>query len=72
MKINIFVKTNAKKEFVEKTNDNESKVSVSTQPIEGKANTKVIELLARFFNVPKSAISLIRGTKSKNKVFEIL
>lgn len=71
MKISVRVKTNAKKEMVEKINDRDYKVSVSTQPIEGKANIKVIELLAGYFDIPKSTISLVQGTKSKNKIFEI-
>lgn len=72
MNISVKVKTNAKKEFVEKIADDQYLVSVSAQPQEGKANASVIKLLADFLNVPKSEITLIRGKKSKNKVFSLL
>ncbi|GEM_PF-3189482 len=47
------------------------KESTSRKGLEGKANKAVIESLAKFLKVKKSGIILIRGEKSKNKVFEI-
>ena len=35
------------------------------------ANISVIELLSGYFDIPKSYISIKKGSKSKNKVVEI-
>ncbi len=37
----------------------------------GKANSATIELLARYFNVPKKAISIKMGKGSRRKTVEI-
>ena len=71
MKINVAVKTNSKMERVEKQSGGSYVVRVGVAPIEGKANKRVIELLAEFLGVPKSKIQLVSGAKSKNKVFEV-
>ncbi|UCB45984.1 MAG: DUF167 domain-containing protein [Spirochaetota bacterium] len=40
-------------------------------PVQGKANKDAIELVADYLGVAKSAVSIIRGVKSKNKAFKI-
>ena len=40
-------------------------------PVQGKANKDAIELVADYLGVAKSAVSIIRGAKSKNKTFKI-
>jgi len=43
-----------------------------TQPAHsGLANKQLIELLAKYFNVKKYQIRIIRGEKSRDKVIEI-
>jgi uncharacterized protein YggU (UPF0235/DUF167 family) len=71
MKITIKVKTNSKIEGVEKSADNTYVVRTRVAPVEGQANLRVIELLAQYFKLPKSSIKIVRGLKSKNKIFEI-
>lgn len=71
MKINVLAKTNSKNEGIEKLSDDSYVVRINTPPIEGRANTRIIELLAKYFGRPKSQIILLKGVKSKNKVFEI-
>lgn len=71
MKVTISVKTNSKIESVEKISELEYLVRVNTPPVEGKANKRIIELLSDYFDVPKSKISLVKGEKSKKKIFEI-
>ena len=43
----------------------------SAKPIEGRANLEARDLLADYFSVSKSSVSLYRGVHSKKKVFEI-
>lgn len=69
MKINVRVKTRSKIEKVIQVGPDQFEVCVGTPPIEGRANERVIELLAKHFGVAKSKVSLLRGEKSKLKVF---
>lgn len=46
-------------------------VSVTSPPVEGKANKHLVKLLAKRLSTAKSSISLISGERSKNKVIEI-
>lgn len=71
LSINVNVKTRSKSEGVEKTSPSQYTVRVNTLPVKGKANKRVIELLANYFDISKSSITLIRGAKSKIKVFKI-
>jgi len=69
----LFIKviSRAKQEKVEKQPDGSYKLWVRAVPEDGKANERVIELLADFFNVPKSMIFIISGQTSRNKKLEI-
>jgi uncharacterized protein (TIGR00251 family) len=72
MKISIIVHPNSKKPRIEKDLLGDLHVYVSQPPLEGKANNAVINALAEYFMVRRSAVQLISGTKSKNKLFKIL
>lgn len=72
MKINVKVKASAKMEKVEKLPDSSFSVHVKEKPQDGKANYAVREALARFLDIPRSRVTLIKGDKSKNKIFEIM
>ena len=48
------------------------KVYVAAAPEQGKANKKMIELLAQYFKVAKSQIRIIKGKISRNKIVEII
>ncbi|MEO2154962.1 MAG: DUF167 domain-containing protein [Nanoarchaeota archaeon] len=71
MIIKVKVRTNAKKEEIKKDNDLFI-VKVNKAPIDGKANERVIELLSKYFKVPKKNINIIKGHKSKEKLIEII
>ena len=47
------------------------KVKVNQPPEDGRANKAVIEILADYFKVKKSAVSIISGETSRNKIIEI-
>lgn len=72
MKVSVVVKPNSKTESVTLNADGTYTIRVRTPPIDGKANKKVIELLAEYFEKPKSSVNLIHGTAGKKKIFEIL
>jgi len=47
------------------------KLSVTTAPEKGKANQRVIEVLAQALDVPRSSISIVRGETAATKQVEI-
>lgn len=47
------------------------KVKVTAPPTGGKANQKVIEVLAERFSIRRSNIEIIQGHASRNKVLRI-
>ena len=74
MKIAVTVKPGSSQEkVVEAEVDGLTCVTIWThaRAHDGKANKKVIEILANYYKVPKTSISLIRGANSRTKTFEI-
>ena len=71
MKIEVVVHPNSKNPRVEKDLIGMIHVYVTAPPLEGKANKAVVVSLSKFLKVKKSGIILIKGEKSRNKVFEI-
>lgn len=51
--------------------DSTIRVHTTTAPTDGQANDAVIKMLAKHFDVARSAIHIIRGHTSHNKVIEI-
>lgn len=49
----------------------ELKVSVTAPPENGKANQAVIALLAKTWRIPKSAMTIVRGTADRHKVVAV-
>lgn len=47
------------------------KVKVTAPSEQGEANQAVIVLLSTFFKIPKSSLHLLRGHKSRFKIFSI-
>lgn len=72
MKLSVITHPNAKRPRVEEDLIGALHVYVAAPPLEGKANTAVVEALAGHFNVKKSAVTLLSGHKSKVKRFEII
>jgi len=70
MRITVKVTPNAPRERVEQFGEI-LKVYVNTPPEKGKANKAVIELLAKYFQVAKSRVFILRGVTSREKVIEI-
>ncbi|PIS15457.1 hypothetical protein COT62_03595 [Candidatus Roizmanbacteria bacterium CG09_land_8_20_14_0_10_41_9] len=66
------IKTNSRKECVEKIDETHLKVTVNVPPHKGKANGKVIDFLASYFDISPSRIHIISGLKNKNKIVSII
>jgi len=70
MKIEVKIKTGSKKSGVVKGGGFYI-VSTIARPKDNEANEEAQALLAEYFGKSKSEVSLVRGFKSKQKVFEI-
>ena len=71
IKIQVRVSPNSKGPKVEKV-EGVLRVKVDAPPKEGKANKRLVEILAKHFAVPKSSIKIVKGLTSKNKVIELM
>ncbi|MFA4844670.1 MAG: DUF167 domain-containing protein [Candidatus Margulisiibacteriota bacterium] len=69
MRLNIRVVPNAKRnKAVEEPG--RLKVYLTAPAIEGKANKALLEFLAEHLGVKRSALTIIRGAKSRDKIVE--
>jgi hypothetical protein len=71
VKLNVVVKSNARKNAVETREDGSLVVYVSTPPIEGRANERLVEVLAEHFGRPRRDIVIVSGVRSKRKIVEV-
>jgi uncharacterized protein (TIGR00251 family) len=71
MKITVLVKPNARKDEVSVREDGVYVVRVSVPPGEGRANERLIEVLAEHFKKPKRSVEILVGARGKNKIVEI-
>ncbi len=71
MRIIAKVKPGASFNKINQIDSNYFEIFTTAPAVEGKANKAAIELLAEFFDVAPSRISLVKGAKSKQKTFEI-
>lgn len=67
--ITVSVSTRAKRNTVEKIGQNHYQVMTTQVPEKGKANAKIIELLAKHLEVKKSQLTLHGGHIGKTKIF---
>lgn len=70
MRIKVKVFPKAKKERVEKKDDI-LKVHVKDPASEGRANKRLIEILAKYLGVKKYKITIVKGGTSREKVINI-
>ena len=70
MILNIRVTPKAGRDIVKDEGPN-LRVYVTCPAEDGLANARVIELLAKHFNIKKYEISIIKGQKSRNKSVQI-
>ena len=48
------------------------KLSLTTPPIEGRANDACVEFLAKLLKVPRSSVTIASGQSSRNKVIRVM
>ncbi|MBN1981656.1 MAG: DUF167 domain-containing protein [Chitinivibrionales bacterium] len=70
--ISIRLKPGAKKDSIVCGEDGTYTVSVTSAPIEGKANEHLIRLVSKQLRIAKSSCTIIKGLKSKSKALRIM
>ena len=63
---------NAKKDEFAGYREGELLLRLNAPPLEGKANRAAVEFVSRFLGVPRSAVLLLRGERSRHKIFQIV
>jgi uncharacterized protein (TIGR00251 family) len=71
LRLTVKVKPSAKKEGVSVNANGMLEVAVAAPPEKGKANERLIELLAEHFGVAKSRVKIVSGHASRPKVVEV-
>ncbi len=61
----------AKKNAITGELGNALKVSLTTPPVEGRANEACIEFFAKLLKVPRSSVTIASGQTSRNKVIRV-
>jgi uncharacterized protein (TIGR00251 family) len=72
MLIRVFVTPNAKQARVVRVSHDYLQAWVDERAVGGRANKRLVEILAEHFKVQKSRIAIVRGTKSRNKTVKII
>ena len=71
-KLRIRVIPNARKTEFAGYRENEIVLRLSAPAVEGKANRAAVEFLSRSLGVPRSAVLLIGGERSRHKILQIV
>lgn len=70
MKLVLTVKPNAKRSEIIDSNGSLT-AFLKSAPVDGKANTELIKLLAKHFHQPQSSITIKHGSNGRKKLIEI-
>jgi uncharacterized protein YggU (UPF0235/DUF167 family) len=70
VRIEVVVKTGSSRNDISIEN-NVYTVRLRSKPIENSANIELINLLSKYFGIPKTSITILKGLKSRFKLVEI-
>ncbi len=65
--LRIYVQPKASRNRFSGIHNDMLKLSITAAPVNGKANKAVIVYLAKFFQIPKKEITIVKGEKSRKK-----
>jgi uncharacterized protein (TIGR00251 family) len=69
--LNLKVTTNAVHSTITGYKDGVLLVKIAAVPVKGKANRELVALLSQALGVKKSAISIVKGQRSHNKIVSV-
>jgi uncharacterized protein (TIGR00251 family) len=62
----------AKKDAISGRVGDALKLSLTSPPVEGRANQACIEFFAKLFKVPRASVTIAAGETSRNKVVRVI
>lgn len=71
MRIYVRVVPRASRDAIEQLSEHEYRIQLTTPPIKGKANEKLIEILSKHFHVARSLIVIAGGKSARTKIVDI-
>jgi uncharacterized protein (TIGR00251 family) len=69
--VEILVQPRASRAKIGPVHDGRIKIAVTAPPVDGEANTAVIELVARRLGIARSSVEIVAGTSSRRKTLQI-
>ena len=69
--LKVRVKTRASREAIVGVREGALEVRLSAPPLEGQANAALLRLLAGWLRLPPSAIVIVKGGKTRNKLVRV-
>jgi uncharacterized protein (TIGR00251 family) len=69
--IQVKVKPSARESALQILEDGTYSASLKSPPVDGKANTELVSLVAKHFNTPKSAVTIKSGAGARLKLVSI-
>jgi uncharacterized protein (TIGR00251 family) len=71
VRFNVRVQPRSSGSEISGTHGDAIKIRLAAPPVDDAANNELIALVAKQLNVAKSAVRIVRGHKSRNKVIEV-
>lgn len=68
---NVYLQPKASRNALIGLHDNAVKISLTSPPVDGKANKQLIQFLAKLFHVKKTDITIISGVHSRQKCISV-
>ncbi|MNL08780.1 hypothetical protein D3C87_1295150 [compost metagenome] len=71
VRLHLFIQPKASKNEVVGPHNGEIKIKITSPPIDGEANSGLIEYLSKLFKIPKRDITLAKGETNRHKVLDL-
>ena len=65
--LNLYIQPKSSRTRITGLHDGAIKLTITSPPVEGKANTQVISFIAKLFKIPKSSVTIISGLQGRSK-----
>ena len=71
VRLHLFIQPKASKNEVVGPHNGEIKIKITSPPVDGEANSGLIEYLSKLFKIPKRDITLAKGETNRHKVVDL-
>ena len=69
--LDLFIQPKASRDQIQGVHGDELKVAITAPPVDGEANSHLIEYLAKQFKVAKGQVQIVRGELGRHKTVTI-